>query len=159
MSNNHNTARILAGTPASTVRSVDTQRFAEAIQSIARRLILATPHKTKEDAQFLQDVARGRYQLRAFERLTTIAQQSTRPALKDELAGLVLLCSSSLRDVPPLRIAARDETEAQGICDIAVHDLEHAPTRANKLTAMETIRTHVARLTVLFHAVERLTVL
>lgn len=139
-------------------RQTSAEDFASAVVSIARRLILSTPHKTHEDAQFLQDVARGRYPMRALERMAVIAQQSTRQHLRDELAGLVLVRSVASESTPDIIIASALETRAQGDADCAVHALEHSRSRSAWMAAREKVRAHIARLMVLAQAIERTTV-
>ena len=142
-------ARILAGVQHSP------EPFSDAVTNIARRLILSTPRKNKSDADFLQDVARGRYPMRALERMAVIAQQSTRQELRDELAGLVIVRAAAMEAVPELIVASALETRAQGEADCAVHALEHSRTRAAWLAAREKVRAHLTRLTVLAQAIER----
>ena len=131
--------------------------FAEEIQSIARRLIFSTPRASTSDRQFLQDVARDecRYPLKALERLSRIAQQSTRVEHRDALASLIIARTTPSDESTDLIAVSHLETIAESEANIAVHTFEHARTKAGWMVAREKVRAHLARLTVLAQAIER----
>ncbi len=129
------------GSAVATARTHTEVSFAEAIQSVARRLYFSCPKADTSDRQFLQDVMRGecRYPMKGLERLARVAQQSTRPEHREALAEVIREFSTPLPGTVSLATAFDDETRAQGIADLEQRRFERERSRARQEAAIEAL--------------------
>jgi hypothetical protein len=101
--------------------------FLTDLQEFARQLDANVP-RTDKEADFLQDVARGRYEMKALQRLIDIARRSERPEQREFLAELVRR-QTIAGSGHAISIAAvfDEETAATGETDNAQRRFERAP--------------------------------
>jgi hypothetical protein len=116
------------------------EAFMRDVQSLARRLYLSCPNASTADKDFLQDVARGRYAMKATERLIRIGQLSYRPEHRLAVAALAEQWANADSQLPPsVYEAFNEETMKQGEADLAQRAFEHFPTKTGRERVLEAL--------------------
>lgn len=100
--------------------------FVSDVQQLARELHATVP-RDDSDSAFLQDIARGRYQMVAMQRLIEIAARSPRPEHHEILSEIVRPRSAAS---PCVSTAFGAETESTGPADVAQREYELAPCKS-----------------------------
>lgn len=137
-STNHDSRPAVAAAFATTVLP-NGHTFTEEFQAIARRLLFSCPATSTSERQFLQDVARGRYPMKALERMTRIAAGSTRPEHREALALFVREISAPRYGAVSIAAAFDEETRTNGEADMAQRYFERERTRANQERAIDAL--------------------
>jgi hypothetical protein len=137
--NQHNGGVVAATRP--TAEGDDADEFRQRLATVARMLYLSAGNRcTDAQRQLLQDVMRGRYQLKTLVHLADIAQLSTNPAHREALSRVIRDRSTPhTNPVPSVAGAFDDETRINGECDVVQRMYERCPTPVNRERVLETL--------------------
>jgi hypothetical protein len=118
---------------------VPREDFADTLGGIARRLRLSVPDLDHDERALLDEYGReeGRYPMKTLQRLIAIARRSRKAEDRHALAEAIRARSLTQGDVRDVPVVFDEETEANGLFNVAQREFERRPSPSTKARCVE----------------------